>query len=61
MSILNKINDANVAAKARSAKINEGIAHAAKVLHESVLGTRCPNLVKGTLQLKFKKWTASTF
>ena len=47
MSILNKINDANVAAKARSAKINEGIAHAAKVLHESVLGTRCPNLVKG--------------
>ena len=40
MSILNKINDANVAAKARSAKINEGIAHAAKVSHESVLGTR---------------------
>ena len=47
MSILNKINDANVAQKARSAKINAGIAHAAKVLHESVLGVRCPNLVKG--------------
>ena len=46
MSILTKIEDKDKALKSRSAKINAGIAHAAKVLHESTLGTRCPNLVK---------------
>lgn len=48
MSILQaKINEAGLAAKARSEKVNKGIAHAATVLHESALGRRCPNLVKG--------------
>ena len=47
MSILNKVQDANLAKNARAAKMNKGIAHAAQVLHESTLGTRCPNLVKG--------------
>lgn len=47
MSILmKKIENEGLAAKARSQKINEGISHAAKVLHESSLGRRCPNLVK---------------
>lgn len=47
MSILmKKIENEGLAAKARSQKINEGLAHAAKALHESSLGRRCPNLVK---------------
>lgn len=47
MSILmKKIENEGLANKARSQKINEGISHAAKVLHESSLGRRCPNLVK---------------
>ena len=47
MSILTKIENDSLAAKARSEKINKGIAHAVNVLHESTLGKRCPNLVKG--------------
>ena len=51
MSILKKQieNDGISAkvAKARSEKINKGVAHAVQVLHESSLGRRCPNLVKG--------------
>lgn len=47
MSILTKIDDKSLAVKARSEKINKGIAHAANILHESTLGKRCPNLVKG--------------
>lgn len=47
MSILTKkIENEGLAAKARSQKINAGLAHAATVLHESSLGRRCPNLVK---------------
>ena len=47
MSILmKKIENEGLAAKVRSQKINEGLAHAAKTLHESSLGRRCPNLVK---------------
>jgi len=47
MSILmKKIENEGLVAKARSQKINEGLAHAAKALHESSLGRRCPNLVK---------------
>ena len=47
MSILmKKIENEGLANKARSQKINEGLAHAAKALHESSLGRRCPNLVK---------------
>lgn len=51
MSILKKQieNDGISAkvAKTRSEKINKGVAHAVQVLHESSLGRRCPNLVKG--------------
>lgn len=47
MSILTKIEDKSLAAKTRSEKINKGVAHAANVLHESTLGKRCPNLLKG--------------
>lgn len=46
MSLLKKLEDNQIVAKARSAKINAGIAHAATVLHESSLGKRCPNLVE---------------
>ena len=47
MSILTKkIENEGLVAKARSQKINAGLAHAANVLHESSLGRRCPNLVK---------------
>lgn len=45
MSILKKLDDNSLVAKARSEKINKGIAHAANVLAESTLGKRCPNLV----------------
>ena len=47
MSILTKIEDKNLSTKARAERVNKGIAHAAKVLHESTLGKRCPNLLKG--------------
>ena len=61
MSILNKVQDANLANKARAAKMNKGIAHAAQVLHESTLGTRCPNLVKGIeSESKEAKYQAAT-
>ena len=43
---MKKIENEGLVAKARSQKINEGLAHAAKALHESSLGRRCPNLVK---------------
>ena len=43
---MKKIENEGLAAKVRSQKINEGLAHAAKTLHESSLGRRCPNLVK---------------
>ena len=47
MSILmKKIENEGLAAKVRSQKINEGLAHAAKTLYESSLGRRCPNLVR---------------
>lgn len=46
MSILmKKIENEGLAAKSRSQKLNAGLAHASKVLHESSLGRRCPNLV----------------
>lgn len=61
MSILTKIEDNSLVAKARSAKINKGIAHAAEVLHESTLGKRCPNLVKGIeSDSKEAKYAAAT-
>lgn len=47
MSILTKIEDKDKAVKARSERVNAGVAHAAQVLHESSLGRRCPNLLKG--------------
>lgn len=47
MSILKTIENDALTQRARTAKINKGIAHAANVLHESTLGTRCPNLLKG--------------
>ena len=47
MSILKTIENDSLTRKARAEKINKGIAHAANVLHESCLGTRCPNLLKG--------------
>lgn len=61
MSILTKIENDSLAAKARSEKINKGIAHAANVLHESTLGKRCPNLVKGIeSDSKEAKYAAAT-
>lgn len=47
MSILTKIEDKTLSTKTRAERVNKGIAHAAKVLHESTLGKRCPNLLKG--------------
>lgn len=48
MSILKQIETKSSLTEAkRAVKINKGIAHAAQVLAESNLGTRCPNLVKG--------------
>lgn len=46
MSILTKVENKSLVAKARSERINKGIAHAAEVLSESTLGKRCPALVK---------------
>lgn len=45
MSILTRIEDRGLAAKTRAEKINKGIAHANRVLTESSLGARCPNLL----------------
>jgi len=45
--LLNKVNNAAAANKAITAKMNKGIEHAAHLLHESVLGNKCPNLLKG--------------
>ena len=47
MSILKQIEKTNLTEAKRQVKMNRGIAHAAQVLAESNLGTRCPNLVKG--------------
>ena len=48
MSILKQIETKSSLTEAkRTVKMNKGIAHAAQVLAESNLGTRCPNLVKG--------------
>lgn len=62
MSILKtKIENEGIMNKARAAKINAGIAHAAEVLHESTLGRRCPNLVKGIeSESKDAKYAAAT-
>jgi len=61
MSILKTIENDALTQKARSAKINKGIAHAATVLHESTLGTRCPNLLKGLeSESKEAKYQAAT-
>lgn len=48
MSILKQIETKSSLTEAKKAvKMNKGIAHAAQVLAESNLGSRCPNLVKG--------------
>lgn len=61
MSILKKLEDNQLTAKIRSEKINSGIAHAAKVLHESSLGKRCPNLVESlNSSSKDAKYQAAT-
>lgn len=62
MSILQKkIENEALVSKVRSEKINKGIAHAATVLHESALGRRCPNLVKGIeSESKEAKYAAAT-
>ena len=61
MSILKTIENDALTQKARSAKINKGIAHAATVLHESNLGVRCPNLLKGLeSESKEAKYQAAT-
>lgn len=61
MSILKKLEDNQLTAKIRSEKINSGIAHAAKVLHESSLGKRCPNLVESlNSSSKEAKYQAAT-
>lgn len=61
MSILKKIEDSSLVAKARSEKINKGLAHAGKVLAESTLGARCPNLVaeleNGSKESRYKAAT----
>lgn len=60
MSILT-VKDNGLAAKARQVKMNKGIEHAAKVLHESCLARRCPNLVKGIeSESKDAKYQAAT-
>jgi hypothetical protein len=47
MSIMRRIENNGLVEKTRSEKIANGISHAANVLHESTLGRRCPNLLKG--------------
>ena len=61
MSILKTIEKSGLAESKRQVKINKGIAHAAQVLAESNLGTRCPNLVKGLeSESKEAKYAAAT-
>ena len=61
MSILKTIENDSLTRKVRAEKINKGIAHAATVLHESCLGTRCPNLLKGIeSESKEAKYQAAT-
>ena len=62
MSILKTIETkSNLVEAKRQVKINKGIAHAAQVLAESNLGSRCPNLVKGLeSESKEAKYAAAT-
>ena len=62
MSILKQIETKSTLTEAkRNVKINRGIAHAAQVLAESTLGTRCPNLVAGLeSSSKEAKYAAAT-
>ena len=61
MSILKQIEKTNLTEAKRTVKMNKGIAHAAQVLAESNLGTRCPNLVKGLeSESKEAKYAAAT-
>lgn len=62
MSILKNIETkSNLVEAKRTAKINAGIKHAATFLHESKLGDRCPNLVKGLeSESKDAKYAAAT-
>ena len=62
MSILKQIETkSNLTEAKRQVKMNKGIAHAAQVLAESSLGTRCPNLVKGLeSESKDAKYAAAT-
>ena len=61
MSILKQIEKTNLTEAKRTVKMNKGIAHAAQVLAESSLGTRCPNLVKGLeSESKEAKYAAAT-
>lgn len=62
MSILKTIETkSNLTEAKRAVKMNKGIAHAAQVLAESNLGSRCPNLVKGLeSESKEAKYAAAT-
>ena len=61
MSILKSIEKTNLTEAKRTVKMNKGIAHAAQVLAESNLGTRCPNLVAGLeSSSKEAKYAAAT-
>lgn len=62
MSILKQIETKSTLTEAkRTVKMNKGIAHAAQVLAESSLGTRCPNLVAGLeSSSKEAKYAAAT-
>lgn len=62
MSILKQIETKSTLTEAkRTVKMNKGIAHAAQVLAESTLGTRCPNLVAGLeSSSKEAKYAAAT-
>ena len=62
MSILKTIETkSNLTEAKRQVKMNKGIAHAAQVLAESNLGSRCPNLVKGLeSESKEAKYAAAT-
>lgn len=46
MALLTELKDKKLEAKTAQVKRNKGIAHAAQVLSESTLATRCPNLLK---------------
>lgn len=62
MSILKTIETKSTLTEAkRNVKVNQGIAHAAKLLAESNLGSRCPNLVAGIeSSSKEAKYAAAT-